>query len=258
MPIQSASATLNSESKVVCQIGFFYYEQGQLDVNSGTIKAKGSSRWANLTTWSAFNDYITVRDPIKWTAPVIDIGSIDYFCLSVTTEFTGTNLNLLVHVSDTGVFGGEEDEFFIQDGNLNVTAFYGRYVYVTAIVTGTELSRMSVATNTNKTTIKLINVNTSTLSGTASNRVLNMPRPVSTIYDMNIECRYATTYPVNLYVSDTPTSQALIPVVKSKSASAPAIALYGIDNDPRDGIVDITITALPRMIMTGGNLIVVE
>lgn len=258
MPIKTGEATLTSEFKIVPQIGFIYFEQGQLDVNSGTIKATGSSRWSALTTWSAFTDYITTRNPIKWTAPMIDIGSIDYFCLSVTTEFTGTNLNLLVHVSNTGVFGGEEDEFFIQDGNLNVTAFYGRYVYVTAIVTGTELSRMSVATNTNKTTIKMINVDTSTLSGTVSNRVLNMPRPVSTIYDMNIECRYATTYPVNLYVSDTPTSQALIPVVKSKSATAPAIALYGIDNDPRDGIVDITITALPRMIMSGGNLIVVE
>lgn len=85
-----------------------------------------------------------------------------------------------------------------------------------------------------------------------------MPRSVSTIYDMNIECKAATSYAVNLYVSDTATSEVLIPVVKSKSATAPAIALYGIDNDPRDGVVDITITALPRMVMTGGNVIVIE
>lgn len=258
MPIKTAEASLSSEFKIVPQIGFIYFEQGQLDVNSGTIKAQGSSRWSALTTWSAFNDYVTVRNPIKWTAPVIDIGSIDYFNLQITTEFTGTGLYYLVHVSDTGVFGGEESEYVIEEGNLNVNAFYGRFVYVTVIFTGTELSRFTVATNTNKTTIKLVNVNTSTLSGTVSNRILALPKSVSTIYDMNIECRYADTYPVNLYVSDTPTSQALIPVVKSKSASAPAIALYGIDNDPRDGIVDVTITALPRMIMTGGNLLVIE
>lgn len=258
MPIQSASATLTSEFKIVPQIGFLYFEQGQLDVNSGTVKARGSSRWSNLTTWSAFTDYITTRDPIKWTAPMIDIGAVDYFNLQITTEFTGTGLYYLVHVSNTGVFGGEEDEYLIQEGNLNVNAFYGRFVYVTVIFTGTELSRFSVATNTNKTTIKLVNIDTSTLTGTVSNRVLALPRSVSTIYDMNIECRYADTYPVNLYVSDTPTSQALIPVVKSKSATAPAIALYGIDNDPRDGVVDVTITALPRMVMTGGNLLVIE
>lgn len=258
MPTQSAEATLTSEFKLVPITGFVYFEQGQLDTLSGTIKATGRSRWGALTTWSAFNNYITEYDQIKWTAPVIDIGSVDYFNLNIVCEFNGTGVYYLVHVSTTGVFGGEEDEYLIQEGNLNVNAFYGRYVYVTAVVSGTELSRMTVTTNTNKTTIKLINVNTSTLSGTVSNRVLTMPRPVSTIYDMNIECKAATPYAVNLYVSDTPTSEVLIPVVKSKSATAPAIALYGIDNDPRDGIVDITITALPRMIMTGGNVIVVE
>jgi hypothetical protein len=47
-------------------------------------------------------------------------------------------------------------------------------------------------------------------------------------------------------------------VVKNKSATSPTFALYGIDNDPRDGIVDIKITALPRMVMYGGRLTVVE
>lgn len=258
MPTQSAEATLSSAFTLTPVIGFLYYQQGNLDINSGTIKAQGRSRWSSLTTWSSFNSYITEYDQIRWTAPMIDIGSTDYFNLNIVCEFTGTAVSYLIHVSDTGIFGGEETEYLIQEGNLNVSAFYGRYVYVTAVVAGTELSRLTVTTNTNKTTIKLVDVNTSTLGGTVSNRVITMPRSVSTIYDMNIECRAATTYNVNLYVSDTPTSQALIPVVKSKSATAPAIALYGIDNDPRDGIVDITITALPRMIMTGGNLIVVE
>jgi hypothetical protein len=46
-------------------------------------------------------------------------------------------------------------------------------------------------------------------------------------------------------------------VVKSKSAAAPSFVLYGIDNDPRDGVVDVTLTTLPRQAMTGGNLLVV-
>jgi hypothetical protein len=258
MPIQSAQATLTSEFKIVPITGFLLFEQGQLDTQSGTIKARGRSRWSALTTWSSFNNYITEYEQIKWTAPMIDIGSKDYFNLNITTEFTGTGLYYLVHVSDTGVFGGEEDEFLLQEGNFNITAFYGRYVYVTVIFTGTELIRFTVETNTNKSIIKLVNINTSTLGGSVSNRTITMPRSVSTIYDMNIECKAATSYAVNLYVSDTATSEVLIPVVKSKSATAPAIALYGIDNDPRDGVVDITITALPRMVMTGGNVIVIE
>ena len=156
------------------------------------------------------------------------------------------------------MFGGEELEYCIKDGDDNISAFYGRYVYVSAIVDGKELKRFSIETRTNKSTIKLVNVDTSTLSGSSSNRIIDLPREVSQIYDINIECSAATSYAVNLYVSDTATSEVLIPVVKSKSSTSPSIALYGIDNDPRDGIVDLTITALPRMLMNGGNLFVIE
>jgi hypothetical protein len=74
---------------------------------------------------------------------------------------------------------------------------------------------------------------------------------------MKIEPKAPTPYAVNLYVSDTPTSEVLIPVVKSKAAAAPSFVLYGIDNDPRDGVVDITLTTLPRQAMISGNMVVV-
>jgi len=188
---------------------------------------------------------------------VLDIGSIDYFNIEITAEADG-EISYLIHVSDTGQFGGEETEYLIENGDFNITAFYGRYIYVTARCQGTTLSRMTVSTNTSKVSLKLTNVDTSTLSGTAANRTLSVSAPISAIYDIHVQPRAATSYAVNLYVSDTANSQVLIPVVNSKSATAPAIALYGIDNDARDGIVDITITALPRMIMTGGNVLVVS
>jgi hypothetical protein len=59
-------------------------------------------------------------------------------------------------------------------------------------------------------------------------------------------------------VSDTATSEILIPVIKSKNTTTPTFALYGIDNDPRDGVVDITVTALPRQAMFRGNLVVLD
>lgn len=255
MALKDASASFTSAFTFLPKTGFIYYQDGQIDSADGAIKALGSSRWNALTTWSSFNNYITTRDTIRWTAPVIDIGSVDYFNLEITAVFDGS-IYYIVHVSDTGLFGGEETEYTIEDGDLNVSAFYGRFVYVTAVVNGASISRLTVSTNTNKSTIKIANVDTSTLSGTITNRVINLPVSVSAIYDINIECKAATSYAVNLYVSDTATSEVLIPVVKSKSAAAPSIALYGIDNDPRDGIVDITVTALPRMVVTGGNILV--
>lgn len=256
MATVTGSSALTSTFSMIPITGFIYYQDGQLDPSTGTIKAQGRSRWSALTTWAAFNNYITQKDPIVWTAPMLDIGSVDYFNLSIVADFDGA-IEYLVHVSETGLFNGEESETLIQEGNLNISAFYGRYVHVTARCTGTEFRRMSVSTDTTKSTFKLVDVDTSTLSGTITARQIPLTVSVSKIYDLNIEPHAATSYAVNLYVSDTATSKVLIPVIVSKSATAPSFALYGIDNDPRDGRVDLTITALPRMIMTGGNIIVV-
>lgn len=256
MATVTGSGAFTSTVKLSAITGFIYYQDGQLDPTTGTIKAQGNSRWSALTTWAAFNNYITDRDPIVWTAPRLDIGSVDYFNLTITADFDGA-IEYLVHVSETGLFQGEESEYLIQEGNLNISAFYGRYVYVTARCTGTEFRQMSVGTDTTKSTFKLVDVDTSTLSGTITARQIPLTVSVSKIYDLNIEPHAATSYAVNLYVSDTATSKVLIPVIVSKSATAPSFALYGIDNDPRDGRVDLTITALPRMVMINGNIIVV-
>lgn len=251
-----ATGALTSAFTMIPITGFIYYQEGQLDSQTGTIKATGRSRWSTLTSWNAFNNYITTLDPIKWTAPVLDIGKVDSFNIAVEADFDGS-LSYLVHVSETGLFNGEETEYYIAEGDTNISAFYGRYVYITAICTGAEFRRMSVSTDTSKSTFKIVDVDTSTLAGTITARQIPLSVSVSKIYDLNIEPHAATSYAVNLYVSDTATSKVLIPVIVSKSATAPSFALYGIDNDARNGVVDLTITALPRMIMTGGNIIVV-
>ena len=77
MTIQSASAALTSSASITSVTGFKFYQQGQLDLSSGTIKCLGTSSWASLSTWESWHDWITTKEKIKWTAPVIDIGSVD-------------------------------------------------------------------------------------------------------------------------------------------------------------------------------------
>jgi len=257
MPTQSAQASLSSAFTIVPITGFINYSNGIIDIVTGAIKAQGRSRWGNIKKWSSFINYITERDPIKWTAPVLDLGSVDYFNLEVTTEFDGT-LKFFVHVSETGEFAGEESEYLIEDGTSTINSFYGRFVYVTAIVQGTTLSRMSIQSSREFDTIKLTNVNTATLSGTNTARVLSLPRTVSGIYDMDIQVKAMTPYAVDMYVSNTPTSKVGIPVVVSKSATSPTIAVYGIDNQPRDATVDVTLTVLNRMVMNSGRIVVIR
>lgn len=258
MGLQTADAVLTCTATIEAVTGFVFYQVGQLDQISGTIKAQGRSRWLDLTTWNEYKDWIAVKDPIKWTAPVIDIGSVRYFTVEVVAEFTGTASHYDIAVSETGEFAGEETVYKIQDGDTNVSAFYGRYVYVTVTINGTELNRMTVTTRTNTNTFYYNNISTSTLSGSSSARQLPITNPISQVVDMDITVVATTAYNMDVYVTDTPSSQTLIPVVISKSGTTPTFKLVGLDNQNRDGIVDIRVRALPRQAVVSGNMVVIN
>jgi hypothetical protein len=253
------------------------YEQGIIDPNSGTIKAKGQGRWGSLkgTTWSSFNSYVNTFLPIRWTSGKIDTGEIAYFNIAISSEFEGS-LSYRIYVSSTGNFQGEEREYLIQDGDSNIAAFYGRYIYVTAECTGVELRQMQITTDKQTVEFTYRDLDTSTLTGTTAERTLSLDNPISLITEMVITPRAASPYAVDLYVSNTTTSTLLTPIVISKAAGGNYIAtgyyvddyfassfgasftLYGIDNQTRDGIVDISLKGLPRQVMAGGNLLVIK
>ena len=258
MAIQNATASITATATMNTFVGFRLYRQGYLDPTTGTIQARNIGTWNDLAeqTWETFDTYVVKNETIKWTSERIDLGEVKYFTLNIDTDFDG-DLFFLIYVSSTGVFNGEETEYYVSNGNYNVSAFYGRYVYVTAVVTGKEFRNMTITSDSEFATYYQADVDTSTLGGTISEREISLNRSVSAIKDLKVVCKAATAYAVNLFVSDTATSEVLIPVIKSKSNTTPTFALYGIDNDPRDGIVDITIEALPRMIMYGGKLTVV-
>lgn len=277
MAIKTGEAQLTTTFTFLPVTGFILYNQGILDPVSGTIKAQGQGRWGSLlgTTWSTFNNYVNTFLPIRWTSPKIDTGEVAYFNIAINSEFDGT-VFYRIYVSNTGDFTGEETEYIIQDGDSNIAAFYGRFIYVTAECTGVELSRMSITTDKEVVEYTYRDLDTSTLDGSSSQRTLNLDNPISLITEMVITPRAATPYAVDLYVSSSATSVLLTPIVISKAAGGnylvndyiaqdyfvssfgASFALYGIDNQPRDGIVDISLKGLPRQAMTGGNLLVIK
>lgn len=259
MATVTASGSFTATTSIFAQTGFINYANGLIDPLTGSVKAQGTGSWRSLagTTWRTFNNYIQNYELIKWTAPQIDLGTAKYFTLNIESEFQGT-INYLIHTSETGDLATDVNEYYASDGNYNIPAFYGRFCYVTAIVNGTELARMSISVDTSSRTYHLPNINSSTLSGSITARQIPMPTTVSAITDIQIQPKTATAYAVNLYVSDTPTSTVTIPVIVSKNATTPTFALYGIDNEPRNAVVDITLNVTPRMAMIGGNIQVVS
>lgn len=257
MAVKTASAALSSIFTIAPFTGFYPWRQGVLDIDSGYIKSTGSGYWNQQTSWASFTNWTLNQQPVKWTSDQVDLGDVSDFTLKIESDYDGS-LFYIIHTSTTGAFAGEERQYTISNGDYNVSAFYGRYVYVTAVTTGTELRSMTITTNKNKTIRTFRDVNSATLAGTSASRTIPMPVPVSKIVDIKIQPQAPTAYAVNLYVSDTATSQVLIPVIKDKSATEPKFALYGIDNDSRDGIVDITMTTMPRQAMISGNLVVID
>lgn len=269
-----ATAALVVNTTITPRTAFVYQQQGILDVSSGTVKAQGDTRWNAYTTWSSFTDFRGQPLPIIWTAPVIDVGDVKYFTLTTEADFDGT-CSYEVYTSETGLFRGEETELDISDGDFDIPAFYGRYVYVTAYVSGAELRTLNITTSSESRAVTLRDIDTATLGGSSSARIVALPRPVSRVLSIDIQPQAPAPYAVDLYVSSTATSTVLTAMVINKAdaepyftvdyllddyliaGESPSFCLFGIDNQPRDGVVDIQLDVLPRQLMTSGNIITV-
>lgn len=258
MATVTATGAFTVTATLFAQTGFIYYQDGVIDPLTGVVTAPSTGRWSVLsgTTWDSWRNYRQQLNQIKWTAPLLDLGSPQYFALNVSCEFIGT-MQYLIHTSTTGDFSTDVNEYQITGSDLNIASFYGQFVYVTAVLSGTELRRMTVTTDTTTRQLQLVNIDSSTLSGSNTARQIPLPGVYSSIKEIHIQPKATTAYAVNLYVSDTATSVVTIPVVVSKS-STPTFALYGIDNEPRDSLVDITLEVMPRMAMIGGNITVID
>lgn len=257
MALKTAEAALTTSFGMGAITGFNQWRQGFIDPSTGYVRAIGRNSWSNLSTWEDFRSYSATYEQIRWTSDLVDVGEIKDFTLKIETDYEGS-LFFIIDVSDDEVFGVDSQQYVVVNGDYDVPAFRGRYVYVTAIVDGRELRRMTITSSSQKSTRVYNNINTASLSGSSAARTFTLPVPVSKIVELQIQPKTPNSYAVDLYVSSTATSTVLIPMVISKTTTGPTFSLVGIDNQPRDGVVDITMTTMPRQAMIGGNLLVIE
>lgn len=250
---------------------------GTLDLEANAVLPNNTGTWADLTTWDAFTSWImTPANPLIYLSDIQDLGEVRDFCLKIVTDAVGS-VAYTVYTSTTGAFAGEEAYVDIAQGAIGVVSFTARYYIVAISVTQTAglnvLNGFETTVTTQTISIDLNAVDTSTLSGTSAARTLALPRSVGEIFDLQVTPWEATAYNVDFYVSNTATSTTLIPRIVNKSGNyiqdsyfdtngyfeftyTPVIALVGIDNVARDGVVDVFIRCLPEMYMSGNNLLV--
>lgn len=239
--------------------------KGIYDGYSGKIYPQSTSTWSGLsgTTWDSWKEWAYSRDTeIIWIVEPLYMGlSPTNVNLKITCESTGI-VSYKVYTSDTGVFNGEEQETIIPNNATAIAPFRARYIQVMVYseevngITPT-ISEITVKTELTRSSEILLNdLDTSTCAGSVTGRVLPMPVASGSIVDIKVT-PHETTSPYNLdvYVTNTPTSTYLIPKIISKSIASPTIALVGVDNHPRDGIVDVVIKTMPPSYMSGNNLV---
>lgn len=229
---------------------------GTLDEVNNIVVPNNDSTWDDYTSWDAWTSWIgSPADPLVWLTDVIDLGVEGTFNLEIETDADGT-VSYSVFTSSEGTFSGEETQTDIASGDTSVSSFSGRYVIVAVYVTADSsiniIRGISLKANNRTIALKFNDVDTSTLAGTNTARVLSSDRAISGIVNMQITPKAVDAYDVDMYVSNTPTSTTVIPKIVDKSALT--FALVGIDNQPRDAVVDIVVEALPLQYMDGNNL----
>jgi hypothetical protein len=222
------------------------------------VVAPNTGTWSDLsgTEWSEWNNYtLDAPEFLIYLLEAQDLGSVQDFCLSITTQANGV-VDYYVYTSNTGAFSGEEVEHEILSEADNVPAFTARYFQV-----GISVEKISAAQEILSTQVQVINsrnkfsidnVDTADINdGSTQGYLLPLGRSVGTITNVQITPREVTPFQLDVYVTDEPTSTMVVPHVTSKTSDAVSFALYGLDNKPRDAIVDVLIEYLPEMYMDG-------
>lgn len=238
---------------------------GYYDQKTQTIYPESDSTWEGLSTrtWAGWTEWAYSRSPlIIWPTPALFLGNNPATVnLEITCVSTGI-VNYKVYTSDTGAFAGEEVLTDIAHTAGSVPAFKARFiqvvVYSNQVLDSTvTITNIDVRAKTPVATELIINdIDSAGCEGTNLARVIPLPQPVGTIVDIKVTPREVPAYALDVYVTNTPTSTYVIPKVISKSNTAPTFALVGIDNQPRDAVVDIIIKSLPNTYMSGNNLVI--
>lgn len=236
---------------------------GYYDNKTKTIYPASTSTWSGLSgsTWATWNEWAySTADQIIWVTNPIFLGlNPTNINLKITCLSTGS-VGYKIYTSDTGVFGGEEVETVVAHGSQNIPSFRAKYlqvvVYSNKVSDSLNIQEITIETQEPQTVNKYFNdIDSATLNGSITERIIPVGGNIGTILDIKITPHEVTAYNLDVYVANTATSTYVVPKIISKSVSAPSFALVGLDNHPRDAVVDIVVKTLNKCYMQGNNIV---
>jgi hypothetical protein len=228
--------------------------QGVLNPILNIVEPPAAGEWTDLSSWSSTGNWNPTAVDIEWPGEILDLppGACS---IEITTEAAG-DVSYEVWVSPSGNFDGDETITYIEQGDEDISAFEGVSAIIVVKVTNTnglaQIFDMQARATNQSRVISVNGIDTSTLAGTVSARTLDLGRTISGITNIQITPKSTPNYTMAVYSTDFPTSNVVVPVVVDKTV--PSIRLVGLDNVPRDAVIDVVAEALPEQYMNGNNL----
>ena len=229
---------------------------GNLDFYTNTYGANNNDDWTDLGS----SPYQTWSNWLQWNSSPTslqirlddDMGSSAVRLPLLTISAVG-NLAITLKVSATGVFAGEETTYTVTTTPQAVIG--GRYYRWTVTVTQDSSALMPQITNflteylSIYETVELSKVDTSTLSGSISGRVVS--HNLGTVFNVQLTTHEDTAW-VDRYYSlpDSFSVSEIGPVASVTSTSPLTIVLKDMFGVPVNGYVDISIVGVPKIFLT--------
>jgi hypothetical protein len=237
-----------------------------IPINTGTWGNLSNSSWSNWTGWVN-----APANPMVWNLPVQDLESNVYFTITTDAQVNG-NIIYLVKTSTTGNFAGEETTTTITSADTsNVSAFYGRFVYIQANVYNqggqTSISSLNFTTSTRSYDITLTDIDSTTLTANGTGRILPIDgNTIGAVKAISITpfagsggstSVYVTAgYVDSDYFESTTTNFPPIPLIVGKNRSSPTVQFVDYTGAEKDCVFDARVTVVPQMGYSGQNLVV--
>lgn len=219
------------------------------------VEPEQGGAWSDYDTWATAQNWNPGAGPIEWVSEPLFLPP-GACAIEITAEAAG-EVSYEVWVSPSGEFDDDETIVYIEPGDQNIAAFQGQIAYIVAKVTNStglaQLFDLQVRATNQSRFISINGIDTSTLAGSVTARTLDLGRPISGVTNIQITPKSTANYTMAVFSTDFPTSNVVIPVVVDKTV--PSIRLVGLDNVPRDAVVDIVAEALPEQYMSGNNLL---
>jgi hypothetical protein len=224
---------------------------------NGRAYPQDIAQWAGTpATWDEWNTwYLNPNTQLNILMPQqFDLGQVETF--NLITNFQGQGIvDFYVYYSDTIPFTDSPLNYstlHITAGDTDIPSITARYFWIAVGITkqGNEIiqyfDNLNVTVSSQEKYLSYTNVDSSTLSGTAANRLFPIPATVGGVRSVQVTSQGSSTYDVDLYVSNIATATKTYPRVLSKSTSGVNLQFVGIDGQSYDSTFDIELTVTPE------------